>query len=1072
MKLRTNWALLAAVVFLNSTVGACSGETLAQQSAVEQANEIRSSADFQRGLIVCVGRFDSELLAELALADGCRVHAVNSDEEHVKEVRRELHAAGVYGKASVDTWDGKRLPYADSLVNLLIVGEDVSTPQTELMRVLAPRGMLLRSSSTAQAPKQWTKTRKPWPSDIDEWTHWLHGADCNAVARDARAAPPHHLQWIEGPKWLRHHNTTISFSAMVSAGGRVVMILNDMPPGLFGLPEKWVVQARDAFNGTLLWKRPLKQWGWSSWVQRGDAASRFDQPTDLQRKLVAVDDAVYLPLGRPARLVRLDAATGKTKQTYSGTEGVSEVLVCEDKLLVSLHRPADGDEGELLKKCIKAYARESGEVLWQRDEIEGLVGKTNALRKYTSLFLAAGGGRLFYADSEAIVALDSNTGEELWRVARPPQGPTRSSYASLYMPDLCSLVVCEELLLFAQTTAYDRIPWNEPLRTRLWALKIDSGQKAWEQECGNWGYGSPADVFVVDDVVWVHAFGEYAMLGLDLSTGKVAHRYSTAEAMDGSHHHRCYRNKATVNYALTARRGVEFIEFDTGENLLNHWIRGACRYGIVPCNGMLYVPPDPCMCYATAKVNGMLALCARRRGIEPTAPAERLRQGPALGKVHESEAAGPWPTYRHDARRSATTTAAIGSRLKPTWQTRLGGRLSAVTIADGMVFVAAVDRHTVHALDETSGERLWQFTAGGPIDSPPTFFRGTVLFGSADGHVYCLRATDGELVWRFQAAPADVRISSAGQLESAWPVHGNVLVQQGVAYVAAGRSSFLDGGIRLYALNPATGAVLQTRTVYAPDPATGRGEYDATLRYDMPPERAGALSDILVSDGSMIYMRHLKIDPADFEKDFRRDMTETQRETFYKKQTGRILDFGPQVVSTAGLLDGSWYNQTFWSFENGSHCRLLVFDEEAVYGARAYSGKPHRHMRSRFVAGSNKYSLFSDARGGKRGRWSVNLPVRIRAMVGAAKQLFVAGTPDRIPTDDPWAAIEGRLGGQLWVFSKSNGAKLANYVLDAPPVWDGMAAATGRLYFATTAGHVECWCESVGKAPASPSKQP
>ena len=30
-----------------------------------------------------------------------------------------------------------------------------------------------------------------------------------------------------------------------------------------------------------------------------------------------------------------------------------------------------------------------------------------------------------------------------------------------------------------------------------------------------------------------------------------------------------------------------------------------------------------------------------------------------------------------------------------------------------------------------------------------------VLFGSADGCVYCLRASDGAIVWRFRAAPRD-----------------------------------------------------------------------------------------------------------------------------------------------------------------------------------------------------------------------------------------------------------------------------------------------------------------------------
>ena len=36
-------------------------------------------------------------------------------------------------------------------------------------------------------------------------------------------------------------------------------------------------------------------------------------------------------------------------------------------------------------------------------------------------------------------------------------------------------------------------------------------------------------------------------------------------------------------------------------------------------------------------------------------------------------------------------------------------------------------------------------TATSPVDGPPTAYRGTLRFGSADGWVYCLRTTDGRL---------------------------------------------------------------------------------------------------------------------------------------------------------------------------------------------------------------------------------------------------------------------------------------------------------------------------------------
>ena len=61
-----------------------------------------------------------------------------------------------------------------------------------------------------------------------------------------------------------------------------------------------------------------------------------------------------------------------------------------------------------------------------------------------------------------------------------------------------------------------------------------------------------------------------------------------------------------------------------------------------------------------------------------------------------------------------------------------------------------------------------------------------------------------------------------GQLESPWPVHGSVLVQDGVVFCAAGRSSYLDGGLVLYRLDARTGKELSQTAVDDPPPSKGR----------------------------------------------------------------------------------------------------------------------------------------------------------------------------------------------------------------------------------------------------------
>jgi hypothetical protein len=90
-------------------------------------------------------------------------------------------------------------------------------------------------------------------------------------------------------------------------------------------------------------------------------------------------------------------------------------------------------------------------------------------------------------------------------------------------------------------------------------------------------------------------------------------------------------------------------------------------------------------------------------------------------------------------------------------------------------------------------------------------------------------------------------------------------------------------------------------------------------------------------------------------------------------------------------------------------------------------------------------------------RWSHTVGLQVRAMVLAAETLFIAGPP-AVPYRDPGATevLEGRKGGILWAVAKADGVRQSEVRLDSPPVFDGMAAAGGRLYLATTSGHVQC----------------
>jgi hypothetical protein len=78
-------------------------------------------------------------------------------------------------------------------------------------------------------------------------------------------------------------------------------------------------------------------------------------------------------------------------------------------------------------------------------------------------------------------------------------------------------------------------------------------------------------------------------------------------------------------------------------------------------------------------------------------------------------------------------------------------------------------------------------------------------------------------------------------------------------------------------------------------------------------------------------------------------------------------------------------------------------------------------------------------------------------MVKAGEILFVAGPPDVLDPEDPMAAFEGRKGGLLWAVSGGDGSKLAECLLESPPVFDGMIAAGRRLYISSEDGALACY---------------
>ncbi len=1033
--------------------------TLTSAEQTDTAEHILAAAGVRGGLIVQLGCGDGTLTAALQQNGPYLVHGLDRDPRKVAKARAHVQGLGVYGPVSIAQHEGNTLPYADNLVNLLISEDRGDIAMEECLRVLAPNGV-----AYIKTPNGWNKTVKPWPADIDEWTHHLHDANGNPVGNDRVTGPPHHLQWTAGPLWARNHGYTPSVSAMVSAQGRLFYICDEALTGADEtVPGRWFLTARDAFSGVELWKRPVPNWGSVNLSGTPDTGrdittGRFTMPLHLGKRLVAVGDTVYVTLGACAPVTALNAATGDTKQVFTGTEYADELLCVGNRLFVSLNPARNiaslipgGSELPAAPpgKRLCAVDTHTGRVLWNRGPFVG-VRSSRGQDPFGRLELAADENNLLALTLDAIVCLATDSGETRWKIDRPPlvkASVRKLGFAGMFDYTLTTMVYQHGVVLLAQPEpnthhTYHTIPGS------LYAFDAQNGSKLWKASFGGWGHSTQPDIFVVDDVIWTHVHAEteygsawgkgyqaldtgkvdYRIKALDLMTGKLQREISTKDIFDVGHHNRCYRAKITERFLMCSRRGVEFVDLETGENYQNHWVRSGCKLGNLPCNGLLYVAPHPCQCYIDAKLKGFNALAPKTATTTaPTPKSARLKKGPAYGtSTNTAPHPGDWPTYRGNARRTGSTDTVVSPLLNSAWRASISTQPSALTIANGKVLVTGVDAHTVHALDAESGQAIWQYTAGARIDSPPTFHGNAAIFGSADGQVHSLRASDGELIWRFDAAPTQRLVSAFGQLESAWPVHGSVTIHQGKCWFTAGRSSHLDGGIRAYALDPVSGSVMFERTLYTPDPKTGKTPIETSAT-----QMAGVLNDILGVDAENVYLRQMNISSN-------------------TEANGRYLH------STAGYLDASWFNRTAWTFGPARTSGLMVLGENTAYGVELFHG---RRANAVFAPGTGSYRLKclplrsqpAPKNKAKLGRlkplWEQRLGMRVSALLRAGNTLFVAGAPD---------ALETGTNGLLAAFDTRSGEKLAQYTLEASPVWDGIAAARTRLYLSLTNGAIIC----------------
>jgi outer membrane protein assembly factor BamB len=982
------------------------GLALPVSGAEGSAKDLLKAAGVDAGLCVHLGcgrEKTAALTADLAAESHLLVHGLALDAASLQRARKAIDDKGLNGRATVEKVPVNPLPYLPDLANVVVIEDfaalaDRGLTMEEVNRVAAPGGAIC-----VLKDGRWTKTVKPRPREMDDWTHPAHGPDASRVSADRAVGFPVGLRWQEGMPM--NFNLWAACRAWVIAGGRCFTLstteYENLGPASFSKHKmEEYVSARDAFNGLLLWKINCETTNDGKALNYRNTAALV---TDGQRVYVYKKD----------RLVALDAADGRVVRSYPVKYRTVRLLLLDGVLVAS---GWDGVECRGLwdawvvktgAGAVEAFDAASGKAKWsvpsaaqQVLAADGMAvlllqGEALTVDKVTKDKDQVKTEKVTAAKDQALVAVDLQTGKERWRFAHTALSQT---------PDLQVTGVGAGVVAVARDK--DKA---------VSILSAADGKPLWEIK--------PADkpwTPIVDGLLY------YRDKKYDPRTGEVKGKLAAGLDSPGC------TPSALAGDILTASRGCDYIDMSTADPAKGkgptrvHFggARGACLQGSVPANGMFYTAQNFCRC-APGQAQGFIAFGP---GSPPPTPGEfetvrPIEKGPAFGAAAgPAPAAGDWPMLLHDASRSGAAAGKLPDKMKVLWQTpvarpadgpladawraRLTSCLTAPVAAGDMVFAAAVDGGQVTALDAATGKVAWRASAGGRIDSSPTLHAGLCLFGSHDGWVYALRAKDGELAWRTRAAPAERRMVAFGQVESVWPALGSVAVHDDVVYATAGRTSEADGGVAVLALQPATGRQVWARGI-GPGPSR--------------------VNDLAVLRDGKIAIHHIEFDPKSGQGDAAAKP---------KDNSG----------SLEGLIDGSWTRiGTRRSGEmkiGKATAELFVWSDKTIFGYESRS-------RTCFAL-SREATEKAEKLENKDYAWRLALPAghQVEAMALSDSGLVLAG---RVCDE------KGGTAGFLWLVGREDSKKLAEWPLDAPPVYHGLAVAGGRLYVSLQNGNVVCF---------------
>jgi outer membrane protein assembly factor BamB len=477
-------------------------------------------------------------------------------------------------------------------------------------------------------------------------------------------------------------------------------------------------------------------------------------------------------------------------------------------------------------------------VLWSHREEQPIDGRAMCMRD----------GRIYiFRFGDYLACLDALDGHVVWRrTATKTSSRTGPKPAPNLFESLGSYSNRQGYSTNWRTTSYlkcsDRaLYFAGPQVGKLLAISAEDGGILWEHPYDNFQLVLRDDGLYGISGPWGNNFSKK----FDPLTGEVLAELPTGRRA-------CTRPTGTSDSILFRANGGS-VRFDLASNR-PRWIspmRPSCHDGVTIANGLLYWWPSVCDCQLTLYGISCLGPAGDFDFTAPALEIDRLEteQSDPADIEPLTESSADWLTFRANNQCTATTKAVVPREVRLLWQYGIGTEraagappFTAPVAAGGLVFVSGPDG-IIHAVEAEAGNLQWKAYTAGAVRVPPTIWEGRALVGSGDGWVYCFEAKTGRRLWRFRVAPAERKIPVYGALLSTWPASSGVLVEDGVAYVAAGIVNY--DGTYVYALDAATGNIIWQNVTAGhldPDAQTGVSVQGHLLLHDGKLHLAGGTS--------------------------------------------------------------------------------------------------------------------------------------------------------------------------------------------------------------------------------------